>query len=358
MPGQGRLYRDLGSFEIANFTDHDDTGVLPEQRAERPGERIADIGVNLDLVHPADVVFDRVRDSDDFLGAVADRLQRRVERCRTAPCKTWAGSISKTVAGGEIDNLDEGGFGALTITKSITIDGGGANIASTLVSATAGMNINAASNDVVILRNLQFDGLLGNGTGTAGTPGTQGINVIAAGRVVIENCHIFGFASTGIFIGPAGGTVNVKIQNTTVNNNGGGIDVKPTSGTVNVQIERTHSDENVGGGIRIDGTAGGTVNASITDTSASLNGTNALNALSGTSNVTVDVERAVFGQNGGIGVNATNANGGTATVTVGSSILSNNATAWGIAGTASLQSYKNNQVTGAPGASPATATFQ
>ena len=44
---------------------------------------------------------------------------------RTAPCKTWTGAISKTVIGGEIDALDSGGYGAVTITKSITLDGGG-----------------------------------------------------------------------------------------------------------------------------------------------------------------------------------------------------------------------------------------
>lgn len=43
---------------------------------------------------------------------------------RTAPCKTFAGAISKTIAGGEIDALDPSGFGAVTITKAITIDGG------------------------------------------------------------------------------------------------------------------------------------------------------------------------------------------------------------------------------------------
>ena len=53
---------------------------------------------------------------------------------RTAPCKTFAGAISKTAAGGEIDALDPGGFGALTITKAITIDGGGGQVASVLVS--------------------------------------------------------------------------------------------------------------------------------------------------------------------------------------------------------------------------------
>jgi hypothetical protein len=44
---------------------------------------------------------------------------------RTAPCKTFAGAISKTAAGGEISALDPGGFSAVTITKAITINGGG-----------------------------------------------------------------------------------------------------------------------------------------------------------------------------------------------------------------------------------------
>src|SRR4051794_26872782 len=44
---------------------------------------------------------------------------------RTAPCKTWAGAISKTAVGGVINALDDGGFGAVTITKAITIDGNG-----------------------------------------------------------------------------------------------------------------------------------------------------------------------------------------------------------------------------------------
>jgi hypothetical protein len=83
---------------------------------------------------------------------------------RTAPCKTWAGAISKTSPGGEMDALDPGGFGALTITKSITIDGGGGQVASVLTEGTPGITIAAASNDVVIIRNLRFDGLLGNGS--------------------------------------------------------------------------------------------------------------------------------------------------------------------------------------------------
>src|SRR3981189_3749017 len=85
---------------------------------------------------------------------------------RTAPCKTFAGAISKTAAGGEIDALDPAGYGAVTITKGITIDGGGGQVGSVLVSGTNGIVINAnASTDVVILRNLRINGI---GTGLNG----------------------------------------------------------------------------------------------------------------------------------------------------------------------------------------------
>src|SRR5215510_6985253 len=114
---------------------------------------------------------------------------------RTAPCKTFAGAISKTANGGEIDALDPGGFGALTITKSITIDGGGGQVASVLVAGTNGFVIAAGASDVVIIKNLRFQGLLGNG----GNPGNAGqtaikINSPGAAMVVIENVEIYGFA--------------------------------------------------------------------------------------------------------------------------------------------------------------------
>src|SRR3989442_15721506 len=78
---------------------------------------------------------------------------------RTAPCKTFAGAISKTAAGGEIDALDPGGFGAVTITKAITLDGGGGQVASVLVAGTNAIVVQAGANDVVILRNLRINGI-------------------------------------------------------------------------------------------------------------------------------------------------------------------------------------------------------
>src|SRR5580704_19503273 len=147
---------------------------------------------------------------------------------RTAPCLTWAGAIAKTAAGGEIDALDPGGFGTVTITKSITLDGGGGQVASILASGTPGVIVNGAG-AVVILRNLRINGIL-----QAGVPGTIGVNILSAARVEIENDEIFGFGNAagqgGIVIAPSSGTVNVGVQNTSVYNSQAGILSKPTGG--------------------------------------------------------------------------------------------------------------------------------
>jgi hypothetical protein len=104
---------------------------------------------------------------------------------RTAPCMTFAGAISKTAAGGEIDALDPGGFGTLTITKSITIDGGGGGVASVMSSGTNGITVNAGATDIVTIRNVQLQGDLGNGTGTAGG---IGIKFNSGAMLSIDNC--------------------------------------------------------------------------------------------------------------------------------------------------------------------------
>src|SRR3984957_4429438 len=115
---------------------------------------------------------------------------------RTAPCMTWAGAIAQTASGGEIDALDPGGFGALTITKSITIDGGGGQVASVLVSGTNGITVAAGSADIVTIRNVQFQGNLGNGT--TGTPGLNGIQFTSGAMLAIDNCKIDGISNYGI----------------------------------------------------------------------------------------------------------------------------------------------------------------
>src|SRR5260370_400013 len=131
---------------------------------------------------------------------------------RTAPCKTFAGAISKTAAGGEIDALDSGGYGTVVISKSITIDGTG-HLAGILAASVNGITINA--NETTNLISVRLRGLSINGIGL----GLNGINVIAADKVVIEDCIIDGFTLNGLNV--AAGKVFVK--NTTIRNNKVGV---------------------------------------------------------------------------------------------------------------------------------------
>jgi hypothetical protein len=132
---------------------------------------------------------------------------------RTAPCKTFAGAISKTASPGEIDCLDPGGFGAVTITKSITIDcdpGPG----SILASGTQGIVINALTTDTIVIRNLNI-----SGAGT--TLGTNGINIITAKSVLLHEVDIERFSNSCINIGTAvANTVQVQVEDTRMMNCG------------------------------------------------------------------------------------------------------------------------------------------
>lgn len=109
---------------------------------------------------------------------------------RTAPCKTFAGAISKTAAGGEISVLDPGGFGAVTITKSMTINGAG-TLASILFSGTNGVIVNGAGITVNLV-DISFNG------GTPSLPGVSGIRIIQAAHVSVSRCDIFNYSNAGI----------------------------------------------------------------------------------------------------------------------------------------------------------------
>src|ERR1700742_2254681 len=110
---------------------------------------------------------------------------------RTAPCKTFAGAISKTAPGGEISVLDPGGFGAVTITKAITIDGDG-TLAGILAATVNGIIVNAGDQDVVVIRSISINGTSGANIGL------NGIRYLAGRSLRVENCSISGFSQQGI----------------------------------------------------------------------------------------------------------------------------------------------------------------
>src|ERR1043165_7053447 len=76
---------------------------------------------------------------------------------RTAPCKTFAGAFSKTAANGEISVLDPGGYGTVTITRGLTINGTG-TLAGILNQGLNGVVVNATATDTIILRDISING--------------------------------------------------------------------------------------------------------------------------------------------------------------------------------------------------------
>jgi hypothetical protein len=154
---------------------------------------------------------------------------------RTAPCKTFAGAISKTANGGEISVLDPGGFGAVTITKSITINGEG-TLAGILNSTVNGIIVNALTTDNIVLRDLKINGAQNPNNGATG--GVDGVKIFAAKTVNIENSVITG-QQIGVEV-VASNNTNVAIHNSIIENcSAAGVRVNTTAGLARVSIDNT-----------------------------------------------------------------------------------------------------------------------
>jgi len=141
---------------------------------------------------------------------------------RTAPCKTFAGAISKTATFGEINVLDPGGFGAVTITKSITIradhvEGG------VLVAGTNGIVVNLpGATDRALLEGLDIEGT---------TTGVNGVQIVGLGTTSIVRCRIAQFTGNGVYIAGGAGARAI-IQDSWITNNAGGVNVVGNAGGV------------------------------------------------------------------------------------------------------------------------------
>lgn len=249
---------------------------------------------------------------------------------RTAPCKTFAGAISKTAVNGEINCIDPGGFGAVTITKSIAIDCGG-TFGSTLNAGTNGIVVNAAGIKV-ILRNLSIDGV---GTGL------NGVHVLNAAVVQLENVAIRGQTGNGVNFVPSANSVLTVSQCNIRDNGTNGVFVKPSAGMkAKVSISGSVVANNTAAGIRVND--GGS--AVVSDSVVHGNGSNGVAAVSAGTAAEVLLERVVSAgntNNGAVG------NGAAAVVRMSDVTLSNNN--MGLAapvGGASLISFGNNRAIG------------
>lgn len=142
---------------------------------------------------------------------------------RTAPCKTWAGAISKTAADGTIDVLDPGGYGSFSITKGITLNGRGW-ASTTFNGGLTAINVNAPGKDVII-RDLAISG------GAAGPcAGGIGINLVDARSLFVSGVTIDNAGTAALNVVPATGNTNLLVRDSEFGHGcgtGDGISIAP-----------------------------------------------------------------------------------------------------------------------------------
>jgi hypothetical protein len=259
---------------------------------------------------------------------------------RTAPCKTFAGAISKTAAGGIIDALDPGGYGAVTITKAMTLEGVG-TLASALHSGVPGIiiNITSGTNRDVILRNILIDG--------AGvTLGTNGVRFIAGDSLTIEDCYISHDSSNGIDFEP-NSPASLSVKNTSVQLATVGIFIAPQTGvggTATATIFNSVLTRN-GTGLKVQD--GSRVNVFHSEVSQNTGDGIFGNGLIGLGCVLMIEACDVSNNNVGI-----HSNGSASTRVSASTIAGNSGSAASATNSSSLITFQNNHVTqnGSPGA--------
>ena len=276
---------------------------------------------------------------------------------RTAPCKTFAGAISKTSASGEINVLDPGGFGALTITKAITISSDGIGTAGVLVAGGNGITVAAGANDVVVLKDLDIDGLGPTAPGSA-----AGIQFNSGAQLIVKNCRIYGFqaatgAGSGINFQPSAAS-KLYVYDSVISNNGstggpigasGNVLIQPQSGgSVTAQFENVRLINGFNFGLRADGTISGAGTTNVVLQNVIADGsTNAgfVAATAATSGAIVNLflNTVTASNNGGYGIHSVGSN---ATIRLTGTTVTNNNIGLGTGSSGVLASYSNNNVSG------------
>jgi hypothetical protein len=250
---------------------------------------------------------------------------------RTAPCKTFAGAISKTAPGGEISVLDAGAFGTVTIVQAVTINGEG-NLAGILASIGNGIIVNAGASDRVIIRNLQINGAGG---------GTKGITVLG-GNVTIDNCLIYGFTAggTGIHVS-AGSAAHIDIRDTSVTNSTNAVTAQASGGGAAVMSIDNMRINDAGTGV---GALSDNVFMVIRNSFIGYTGAAGILTSGGAASISLDHSELTHN------IIAVNATGAGSTVRLNDVSIYENNTGLAISNGATIATAGNNKIAGSPGA--------
>lgn len=256
---------------------------------------------------------------------------------RTAPCKTFAGAISKTATNGEISVLDPGGYGAVTITKSITINGDGV-LAGILGAGVTAINVNGAGAEVH-LRNLTI-----NGAGS----GLNGIRFLQGASLTLDRVSIYNFRGTSsakaLDIQP-GSSAKVVIRDSMFFNNSQGVEFLPgAGGSVQASISNSIFANNGTYGIRVNDRA----DVSVYDSQAVSNGSNGFLAFSGGAASSLFIQSSVasgngFGPIGGSGIKVS---GAAARVRISQNLVTRNSEGLTKLSSGVMETFQDNYVIG------------
>jgi len=271
---------------------------------------------------------------------------------RTAPCKTFAGAISKTATGGEINCLDPGGFGAISITKSITIDCTG-TLGGQLSSSTTGVTVNGANANVV-LRGLTINGA------PPTLPGVNGVRFFLGASLTIQDVLIQNFNSTaagagfGLQINPSS-VAELYVTDVTIVQNGhatggGGINIAPTgTGAIRASLTNVRVINNRGVGMTISTTGNSGPGTAVEVDGGVFSGNTGngitVNTPAGTASGNLMLVNSRVANNTATGVAAT---GPTGFTRIGNSTITGNVTGISFSGGATLLSFGDNRLTGNP----------
>jgi hypothetical protein len=252
---------------------------------------------------------------------------------RATPCRTLSAALARSSAGGEIDVLDSGDFGSLTINKSISLVSPGV-LGGIQVSTGTAITINAGPSDKVVLRGLTLDGL---GTGL------NGISFAAGGSLYVENCTINNFNQIGIDFAPTNGSGKLFVTDTIIRNNGvgavgGGLHLIANTGPGFVaSVDGLRSESNVYG---VKAEVFGVV--TIRNSLVANNGFAGFSAVSSTGSIRMLIDNSVSTHNGTNGVSAT----GLATSTISNVVVTDNQTGLITGSGGTILSFGNNRVQG------------
>jgi hypothetical protein len=253
-----------------------------------------------------------------------------------APCRHFQAAVNATSAGGEVDALDPAGYGPITISQAITIEGQGWSYIAPPTNGAA-IIINTVSGNVAIR------GVSLNGVGITGT--TTGIQFNSGGSLTVGDSVIRNFSGDGIDFEPST-AAKLVVSNSVVSDNGdAGIAVFPSgSGGHTVNINRVETNNNVSYGVFLWGSLGnGDINAAVSESTFSASGVG-LYALTDASHSTVKLN--VFHSVVTMSKFGIAADGAGATIITANSMSTENLGAWNTLNGGVVQSYGDNYFIG------------